>query len=88
MLWSLALAGGSEVLTLPSWDSLEYDNFSLLVQPRLAPLSQLPRVLLRYPAGAPLPGQGEVTHIRCLLGTTFPLRAAARHRDRARQGQQ
>lgn len=38
-------------------------------------LSQLPRVLLtlhRYPAGAPLPGQGEVRHSPCLMGITFP----------------
>lgn len=51
----------------------------LLVWPRLTPSSQIPRVLLRlhrYPAGAPLPGQGEVRHIHCLIGITSLQKAA------------
>lgn len=51
----------------------------LLVWPRLAPSSQLPRVLLRlhrYPAGASLPGQGKVRHIHCLISIIFLQKAA------------
>lgn len=58
----------------------EHDNLSPSVA-HIASLaqarspSQLSGVLLRlhrYPAGVPLPGQGEVRHIHCLMGITFP----------------
>lgn len=43
----------------------------------LLPLSPAAAESAQVPAGAPLPGQGDVRHIHCLICITFPLKAAS-----------